>query len=473
MSKDQKARARSKFGPRGSSCLTSFLTATALVGCAAAPNLSTVRQIPDLMTAFEVDGLAVTAVAGDDVLVSEGFGVKANGDAYTPTTKCGLYSATKVLASLTYAKLSGEGVVNLETGLGEYLVDAPSDWQAIPFFRLLNHSSGITMAVNKPEFGTIASEPSSTNEDIYRLIRGAPLDFNPGEFSRYRQSGYAVGEVILARKLGLTFDALVDRYITVPAGMTNTSHPSVTDETQPSLILSAGGYQTTAEDMSRLFLGLNTGVIIDPEDWKELLLDERYLFDDYSLGSVIDSRNSILTVGHSGGGARANIRYAPDQKVGVMVCTDDTFNNWLAITLANMLIDEITSGEPPKTPLLVALAGYSTMSGEDVVEAYRAAARQGERYDLSNSEGLLNAIGYDFLAQEKVEDAIEVFSLNTELFPLSANTHDSLGEALLAADRPEDALAEFKRVLELDPKNSHAREMIERIKAILPSRQEG
>jgi len=448
--------------PRG---LVSIVIAAVLAGCATTPELTTVDQIPDLMVAFEVDGLAVTAVSGDELLLSKGFGVSATGEAFTSSSTCGLYSATKVLASLTYANLAKEGHIDLTAPLGEYLDDAPIEWQTIPFFRLLNHSSGITMAVNKPEFGAIASQPDAGNEDIYRLVKQAPLDFPSGAFSRYRQSGYAIGEMIISDRLGVSFDALVEQYITEPAGMTNTAHPAVADDTQPPLILSAGGYQTTADDMARMFLGLSNGVIINADGWKDLLLNEAYLFEDYSLGSIIEHRNGVLTVGHSGGGARANIRYAPDYKVGAMVCTDDTQNNWLAITLANMLVDEITSGEPPKTPLLVALAGYTAMSGEDVVAAYRAAALQGERYDLSDSEGLLNAIGYDFLEQEKAQDAIEVFSLNIELFPDSPNTYDSLGEALLASGQPDAALAQYKRVLDLDPGNGHASAMIEKIQS--------
>ena len=132
-----------------------LLTVAVLSGCATTSELATVKQIPSLMQAFEVDGLAVTAVAGDKVLVSAGFGVATDGDAFTSTSSCGLYSATKVLASLTYARLAQDGRIDLNAPLGEYLEDAPDDWRGIPFYRLLNHTSGITMAVNKPAFGKL------------------------------------------------------------------------------------------------------------------------------------------------------------------------------------------------------------------------------------------------------------------------------------------------------------------------------
>lgn len=443
--------------------LASLSIATALGGCATTSSLSTVDQIPALMAAYDVDGLAVTAVAGDEILFSEGFGVTSDGTAYNASSSCGLYSATKMLASLTYANLAQDGRIDLNAPLSDYIADVPADWSAIPFYRLLNHTSGITMAVNKPEFGALMADPTSENKDIYQMVKDAPLDYQPGEYSRYRQSGYAVAEMILKDRLDADFDTLIDQYITVPAGMTETGHPSRTEENEPSFLMSAGGYRTTANDMARLFLSLNSGAILQPADWKNLLLDDSYLFDDYSLGSIRENKNGILTLGHRGGGARANIRYAPDEEVGVMVCTDDIQNNELAITLARMLIDDITSGEAPLTPIRVALSGHKDMTGAEIVAAYRAAADQTNRYDLSGSEAMLNRIGYGLLGQERTADAVEVFSLNAETFPQSANAHDSLGEALLASGDRDAALAAYQKVLDLDPGNANAKTMTDKI----------
>ena len=439
----------------------------ALTACApsneSAPGLTTVGQIPDLMGAFDVDGLAVTAVRGDEILLSEGFGVTVEGDVYTSSSQCGLYSATKVLASLTYTNLSKDGRINLDGQLGSYLDDAPPEWRGIPFYRLLNHTSGITMIVNKPEFGALVSNPAATNDDIYRLVRDAPFDYQPGEYSRYRQSGYAVGEIILRDIVGKSFDALVTEYITQPAGMANTTHPGLTNDSEPAFLLSAGGYRTTADDMARLFLGINNGTVVKPLEWKALLQDEKYLFENYSLGSVFEEQSGVLTLGHSGGGARANVRYAPDQKIGVMVCTDDRQNNALAISLARMLVHEIATGEVPKTPVRVALNGDKT--GAEIVAAYNLVAEQVDRYDFAGTESLLNRIGYGFLAKEQLQDAIDVFSLNVELFPQSPNVHDSLGEALLASGDEARALLQYREVLSLDRNNENAIVMIKKILA--------
>mgnify|MGYP000107877699 CR=1 FL=1 len=48
-------------------------------------------------------------------------------------------------------------------------------------------------------------------------------------------------------------------------------------------------------------------------------------------------------------------------------------------------------------------------------------------------ENVINNLGYRFLGQEKVEEAVAIFRANVERYPGSANVWDSLGEGLEAA----------------------------------------
>ncbi|UTW59542.1 serine hydrolase [Kordiimonas sp. SCSIO 12603] len=427
------------------------------------PTIEIAQKIPELMKVYGVSGLAATAVKGDKVLFSQGFGVTSDGQSYSSSTSCGLYSATKVLASLTYANLAKDGRINMEGELADYIEDAPEAWRKIPFYRLLNHTSGITMAVNKSWFGELVSNPSTQNADIYQKVRDIPLDYKPGEFSRYRQSGYAVAEMILKNKLGVSFADIALEYLTSPANMTNTKHPSVSDDSQPAFLLSAGGFVTTADDMSKLFIGINNGAVIAPQEWKAFLLNQDYRFKDYSLGSLIEERDGILTMGHSGGGARANIRYAPDEKVGVMICTDDRSNKGLAIPLARMLMHEIVTGEVPPLPLLTAFGDYKAMNGVDIISVYKQAKERADGYDFSDAEALLNNIGYTFLSDKRVEDAIQVFKLNVQEHPNSGNVYDSLGEAQLTAGDKLGALASYQQAVALDPHNQGAAKAVKKL----------
>lgn len=64
----------------------------------------------------------------------------------------------------------------------------------------------------------------------------------------------------------------------------------------------------------------------------------------------------------------------------------------------------------------------------------------------------LDWLGYHFLLWWGREtDALEIFKLNTELNPASADAYASLGEASMILDRKDDARAAFKKAIELNP----------------------
>jgi cytochrome c-type biogenesis protein CcmH/NrfG len=61
------------------------------------------------------------------------------------------------------------------------------------------------------------------------------------------------------------------------------------------------------------------------------------------------------------------------------------------------------------------------------------------------------------------ERAFQVFALNTELFPNSSNSWDSLGECSYNMKKLDLSLRSYKKSLELNPDNKNAKGMIERI----------
>jgi tetratricopeptide (TPR) repeat protein len=78
-------------------------------------------------------------------------------------------------------------------------------------------------------------------------------------------------------------------------------------------------------------------------------------------------------------------------------------------------------------------------------------------------EAEFNAYGYAFLQHEKVDQAVEMFRVNVELYPDSWNVYDSLGEALLAAGKTDEATAMYERSLALNPDNTNGKEVLARI----------
>lgn len=80
-------------------------------------------------------------------------------------------------------------------------------------------------------------------------------------------------------------------------------------------------------------------------------------------------------------------------------------------------------------------------------------------------EEVVNGWGYDLLAAGSTAGAVGAFSLNTAMYPESANAWDSLGESLMASGRTQEAITSYETALRLDPTNTNARRRIARLRA--------
>lgn len=98
---------------------------------------------------------------------------------------------------------------------------------------------------------------------------------------------------------------------------------------------------------------------------------------------------------------------------------------------------------------------------DDYVELKKKYYGRGS-YDFG--EVSLNAFGYAVLEKDVV-GAIQVFKLNTEEFPQSANVWDSLAEAYMKARDLKKAEENYNKSLTLDPTNEHAKTELAKIKA--------
>jgi tetratricopeptide (TPR) repeat protein len=74
----------------------------------------------------------------------------------------------------------------------------------------------------------------------------------------------------------------------------------------------------------------------------------------------------------------------------------------------------------------------------------------GETY--KPDEFYLNAVGYNFLREDKVNDALNAFELAMVYYPMSVNAYDSYAEALIVDGRTDEAVEVYTRAYELAKK---------------------
>ena len=88
---------------------------------------------------------------------------------------------------------------------------------------------------------------------------------------------------------------------------------------------------------------------------------------------------------------------------------------------------------------------------------------QPDSYNFGENE--LNMLGYQLIWREMNEASIEVFKLNIQAFPDSANPYDSIGEAYQSLGHLELAVENFEKALLINSKMASAAEAIKQIKA--------
>ena len=89
--------------------------------------------------------------------------------------------------------------------------------------------------------------------------------------------------------------------------------------------------------------------------------------------------------------------------------------------------------------------------------------RSDDQNKLSFNENDFNSLGYNLIARGKIDAAIEVFEMNVEINPQSANAYDSLGEAYMLNKNIELAVKNYKKSLKLNSENDNAKQMLKEL----------
>jgi tetratricopeptide (TPR) repeat protein len=112
-------------------------------------------------------------------------------------------------------------------------------------------------------------------------------------------------------------------------------------------------------------------------------------------------------------------------------------------------LDLIFSGEDLRRIDQIA-AGDGAAAARKAFEARKA--RWGDlSWWRAVHEHELNDVAYDDLRAKKTDDAIAIFTLNRDVFPLDWNSWDSLGEAELDAGHLDAAEADYRKSVALNP----------------------
>jgi CubicO group peptidase (beta-lactamase class C family) len=433
---------------------------------------------------YEIPGFVMTVLAdGKNVYtVTRGVRSLAGREPLTERSLFHMASVTKPFVGTAVLQLVEAGKVNLDQPVQRYL----------PYFRLkdprgasitvrqmLGHTSGMPDVTDYEWEKAVADDGAL--ERYVRSLADRELIAGPGERFQYSNMAYEVLGDLTAKVSGETFEGYVKAHILAPLGMKDST--ALRAEADPKLTTSphvmgdrlrpvvspvypynrmhapSSTLHSNLVDMSRWALAnLRRGEL----DGKRILQASTY---EVMWKPTGDPKRPVAiswfqgesggrrTISHGGGdtGYRSNLLLLPDDGIAVviMINCDAVPGGELRDAATNVVL-----GLPPariKKPLHTTLGRTLLEQGAAAaVRQYRdLKAATPDDYDFR--EVALNRLGYWLLTHDRAVEAVEIFKLNVEAWPKSANPYDSLGEAYRKLGQRELSLASYRRALELDP----------------------
>jgi CubicO group peptidase (beta-lactamase class C family) len=467
-----------------------LLVATSVFGASKKDEID--AMLAKYSAARQFNGAALVANR-EGVILKKGYGF-ANFEwqvPNTPDTKFRLGSITKQFTSMVIMQLVAEGKIKLDEKMTTYLPDYRADTgDRITMRHLLTHTSGIPSYTGQTGFlQNVSRNPYGVAEFVKAHASG-DLEFEPGSKYAYNNSGYFLLGAIIERVTGKPYEQVVRERIFEPLGMKDSGY----DRTAVILPKRASGYQltpagyrnaeyldmsipyaagalySTVEDLYKWDRALYGTALLSEELKKEMFTPmlSFYAFGWSTRGVKLQDGTWVPAIQHGGGinGFNTLLVRVPDTHELVVLLDNTSRGDKL---------DEITSGilgilrgmpahAPRKSIIDVVMSSPDDGSvGRAIAELKRT---KPDDYDFS--EQALNIAGYALLQQGRVADAIAIFKLNAETFPLSANTWDSLAEAQLAHGDRDDAIANYKKSLALNPRNKNAEEHLKQLETPAP-----
>jgi len=450
------------------------------------------EQIDTLLTkASELRQFNGTVLVADasGVIFKKGYGY-ANFEwqiPNAPDVRFRLGSITKQFTSMAVMQLVAEGKLALDRKITDYLPDYRKDTgDRITITHLLNHTSGIPSYTSQPGFFAEVSRDPYTVADFVKKHASGDLEFEPGSKWAYNNSGYFILGAIVEKVTGKPYAEVLQERIFTPLGMKASGY----DLARPVIARRASGYQyaggtyvnapyldmtipyaagslySTVEDLYLWDRALYTDQLLR-EDLKKQLFTPT--LQNYGFGWSIankkldDEKTEVGTIGHNGGihGFNTVLLRVPEKKE-LVVLLDNTSRGDTLDSLAASIVSVLHGIEPRQPRKLVADELQESTNAAAIVAKYREMRKAGSNaYNFRESD--LNNIGYALLSQGKVDDAIEVFKLNVEMYPQAFNPYDSLAEAYAVKGEKELAIANYRKSYELNAENKNALTAIERL----------
>jgi CubicO group peptidase (beta-lactamase class C family) len=385
------------------------------------------RDVPLILEAYNVPGVAIAVVRDGQTVWSGGYGVASlDGTPMSGDTVFQVASISKTLTAWGVMHLVETGRVSLDAPVEDYLTRwefPPSayDPRDVTVARVLNHTAGLNRVDGYPlpagEALPLLEESLGGDNGGGQSLR---IDLEPGRQFNYSNGGYTLLQLMIEEVTGQPFAAYMQEAILDPLGMTNstfdpdrvpgqaTGHYPGGEPVQHYRLTeqAAGGLYSTANDLALLLAASVTsdghaagGGVLSAES-VETMVARRDVPDGsmVSLGYLIDHlAGGLTTTGNNGRnvGFITNMVMIPELGEGIVILTNSytestgltlrSWTQWLGVSDTATTQNALGDLEETST-IMLGIAGVVFGGGLAVIIITLVQAGRGKRRWLWRAE---------------------------------------------------------------------------------------
>ena len=442
-------------------------------------------EIDKVMARFaELDHFSGTVLVARNgrVLYAKAFG-EANKDHRVPNTmntRFELGSIAKVLTGVGFMRLVEKGAIGLEDPVITHLPSFPFG-DKIRIIHLLTHTSGLPDYTDHPRFRAVWPLLRTIDDFLPMILEQKLKEATPGKTFSYSSSGFVLLAAIIERTSGRTFKEYIREEVLRPCGMTETSVANLEDivpnratgYVKDSLgrfathaywmvpFIASAGIQTTVGDLLKFDRALAEEKLLSSAVMMRMV--EPFLEKNWGIVWRLDEIDGQKVAYHGGettGVSAMYRRYLEDSTTLIVLS-----NYHRACRPVAAVIEAILFGKPYEMPRHTAqefLYRYMVRNGSALPAKESGQLLKENGYDVPPAADL-NGFGYELVKAGEIDMALQVFRMNTRLFPSAANAYDSLAETYLLKGDREAAIRNYQKALEIDPQLGSAKAALDRL----------
>ncbi|HYG52746.1 MAG TPA: serine hydrolase [Flavobacteriales bacterium] len=435
----------------------------------------------------------------DSLIFCKGYGM-ANREAkisFSPATLCCIGSITKNFTAAGILALYRDGKLKLDNTLSDYFKNVPADKKNITIHQLLTHSAGFHEFLEKDK-GDFEELPDQL---FLKRAWSEPLAFKPGTKAVYTNVGMSIAALIIEKASGKEYELFLKETFFDALQIKTGYYALAYDSTKIAVgyqgktrwgtlqqryktvgggpywnLKGNGGLYASLTDM---YIWSKQSSAILPDSLMQLMFTP-YIEEDgtgglFSFGygcSVTKSKRGTKMVDNGGSNGIYHarlIRFPEEGLVFYMVTNNNACNT-------NTVLPQVTQLYFEGHISQNAAANLNSFESKGAEFIYKTILERGPDYFTKNivtdlrannfaatDDMLFLEAGQRLIKEQKLDEALALYTLYTKKFPGIIIAWNDLGEVYLMKGNKAEAKKCFEKALELKPDNERAKRMLKEL----------